>query len=311
MPPGELQLRGEMPGDETAIDEVVCMAFGSMSEVHLVRLVRQHYPAFDPSYSVTAWEGNRLVGHVLFTPVRMRLMSRTLRALLLVTAAVVPERQRQGIGRRMIEYGHALGQGAGYEVAFVTGHPRYYPRFGYKPCYGFADMTIDTAKLPPPSVRFVRRPVQASDLGWLVRCFEAEYAEVDFASLWGPTLGEWTLPIVDALMWWTEDGRRAAYSVAVNRGHRRKDYRLILADDPALAREVIATARPGTLPHHPAGWLARCAVDPAWASTRVDASDAAMACELRKGCLQSYLDAVALGQRELGSSTDLLPFLLW
>jgi putative acetyltransferase len=306
-----IHLRGEMAGDEDVIDEVVCMAFGSMSEANLVRLLRQHCPTFDSRYSVTAWDGNRLVGHTLLTPVEARLMGRALPALLVAPVAVVPDRQREGIGARMLRYGHELGRREGHSLTFLKGHPAYYPRIGYRPCYGFAQMTIDSGKLPQPSVRFVRRPVQQSDLDWLVRRYAVEHAAVDFATIWGPTLGEWTLPIVDAVMWWTEDGQRAAYSVATNCGPRGKDYRLILADDPKLACEVIATARPKMLSHHPAGWLAREVVDPEWASPKVEASNAAMACGLQEGVLEPYLEAIASGRRQLGSGLDLLPFLLW
>ena len=49
-----LMLRGERLGDEEAIDAVVCRAFGCMQEANLVRDLRNHYPAYDRRYSVTA-----------------------------------------------------------------------------------------------------------------------------------------------------------------------------------------------------------------------------------------------------------------
>ena len=56
-------------------------------------------------FSVTAWYGDEMVGHALFSPVRLRLMGETVRVL-----AVLPNFQRQGIGGQLLGYGHDLGR---------------------------------------------------------------------------------------------------------------------------------------------------------------------------------------------------------
>ena len=114
---------------------------------------------------------------------------------------------------------------------------------------------------------------------------------MDFAVLRGTTLEEWTLPIVDATMWWTEDGRRAAYTLTKSTGDWTRDYLLLLADDPVLARDVIAAARPASLEHHPSGWLARTVLEREWARSEVTVRDSRMARELQDGALKPYLDA--------------------
>ena len=90
-----IELRCEQPGDEEAVDIVNCRAFHSMDGANIVRLLRQYHPAFDRRYSVTAWDGARMVGHSLFTPADLRLMGRTVRALAVGPVAVVPQYQRQ------------------------------------------------------------------------------------------------------------------------------------------------------------------------------------------------------------------------
>ena len=62
--------------------------------------MRNAYPLYDRRFSVTAWYGDEMVGHALFSPVRLRLMGETVRALV-----VLPNFQRQGIG------GHCLVTG--------------------------------------------------------------------------------------------------------------------------------------------------------------------------------------------------------
>ena len=51
--------------------------------------MRNAYPLYDRCFSVMAWYGDEMVGHALFSPVRLRLMGETVRAL-----AVLPNFQR-------------------------------------------------------------------------------------------------------------------------------------------------------------------------------------------------------------------------
>ena len=228
-------------------------------------------------------------------------------ALVVAPVAVLPEYQRRGIGGRMLRYGHDLGRQDDYALAFLCGHPSYYPRHGYRPCFGFGRITCDVDRLPQPTRVLERWPVRPADIPWLVERNAVEWADVDFGWLWGTALGEWRIPGVNAMIWRTEDGRRAAYTAS--RG--ADSVYLFLADDPELAREVLATFRPKEIRQHPSGWLARHVLDPMWAKAEVRPSSAAMACELQEGALQPYLDAVEAGERLVGSSNEPLPFLLW
>ena len=299
-----IQLRSERHGDEDAIDLVNCRAFRSMDEANIIRLMRTYSPGFDPRYSVAAWDGRDLVGHVLFTPARVRLMRETVNGLALGPIAVVPERQRQGVGGELIRYGHELGRSEGFRLAFLHGHPSYYPRHGYRACHGFAKVTIDVEQLPKPTVEFDKRPVRPADVAWLAERSAAEWADVDFGWLWGESLTDWAIPCMNTVMWCTQNGRRAAYTL-----HAHREPKLVLADDPALAREVIATLKPKALEHHPAGWLAQHVLDPKWAATEAKLSQAAMACELEEGALKPYLDALEAGERLPGATIFPLPFL--
>ena len=301
----DIQLRSEMPGDEDAIDMVTCRAFESMNEANIIRLMRMYSPAFDPKYSITAWDGDQIVGHALFTPARVRLMDQTVAALALGPIAVLHERQRSGIGGQLTRYGHDLGRRAGFSLAFLNGHPSYYPRHGYRACFGFAKAKINTDKLPAGTRKFRRMPVRPDDVQWLAERHAAELAGVDFGWLWEPNVSEWTIPCLNTVMWWTDDGRRAAYTMgAAGRGDK-----LLLADDPELAREVIATLRPVALDHHPSGWLAQNVLDPEWSTCEAHPSDAAMAFELQDGILEPYMKAVNAGERPPGFVLFPLPFI--
>jgi predicted N-acetyltransferase YhbS len=299
-------VRSERPGDEDAVDIVNCRGFGRMSEAHLVRNIREYCPTFDRRYSVVAWAADEAAGHVLFTPVGIRLMGRTVSALLVGPVVVAPEYRRRGVGGAMLRFGHDLGRRDGFELAFLAGIPSYYPRFGYQACYGFGKTTVDQTRLPDPTQDMHPWPVQPADIPWLMERHHAEWDSVDFACVRGSSMGEWTMPGVEALVWRTSDGRRVAYTL----GAGGAKLEMLLADDPAMAREALARLRPEEIGLHANGWFARHVLDDAWGAAEATRSDAAMACELREGALQEYIAALGAGQRLPGRSNWILPFVL-
>lgn len=60
-------------------------------------------------------------------------MTASFPALGLGPVSVKPERQRSGVGSRLISEGLARAQGDGWKAVFVLGDPDYYRRFGFNP----------------------------------------------------------------------------------------------------------------------------------------------------------------------------------
>ncbi|MBA2518180.1 MAG: N-acetyltransferase [Chloroflexia bacterium] len=116
-------VRDETQADIAAIREVVDAAFPGPAEARLVDLLRADGGL---TYSLVAVEAGRLVGHVAFSP-----MTAPFRALGLGPIAVTPDRQRTGIGRRLIEAGLARATRDGWQAVFLLGDPRFYERFGF------------------------------------------------------------------------------------------------------------------------------------------------------------------------------------
>jgi putative acetyltransferase len=125
-----LFIRGERPGDRAAIHRVHELAFGRPTEADLVDTLRTCGMA---TLSLVAVEDDRIVGHILFSPVTIESGDRTFRAVGLAPMAVLPERQRQGIGSQLVKAGLVECRNAGYDDVVVLGHPTYYPRFGFVP----------------------------------------------------------------------------------------------------------------------------------------------------------------------------------
>lgn len=123
-------VKPEQSTDASAIFQIHQQAFGRLAEAELVAALCQQVPA---AISLVAWQNNQAVGHILFTPVTLEPTLPAVKAMGLAPLAVLPARQRQGIGSQLIVAGLAACRVQGYNAVIVIGHPAYYPRFGFVP----------------------------------------------------------------------------------------------------------------------------------------------------------------------------------
>ncbi len=106
-------------------------AFGEDDEAGLVRNLLDD-PTALPLLSLVAFDGDRAVGHVLFTTAFLA-DDPAARVAILAPLAVVPAAQKQGVGTRLVRSGLELISAWGVDLVFVLGDPRYYPRHGFEP----------------------------------------------------------------------------------------------------------------------------------------------------------------------------------
>lgn len=121
-------IRCEAQGDGPAIREVNRLAFGREDEARLVDALRAGDYA---RTSLVAEEDGQVVGHILFSELPIVSPQGMIEALALAPLAVVPDRQRQGIGSLLVREGLRACRDAGHRIVVVLGHPEYYPRFGF------------------------------------------------------------------------------------------------------------------------------------------------------------------------------------
>jgi putative acetyltransferase len=82
--------------------------------------------------SLVALIVERIVGHVLFSPVSIDAPGARAREVGLAPVAVRPEHQRRGIGAELIRAGLEECRRKGFDFVVVLGEPRYYRRFGFE-----------------------------------------------------------------------------------------------------------------------------------------------------------------------------------
>ena len=123
-------IRAETAKDFDAVRKLNKKAFKGNSESKLVDALRES-DGFIPGLSLVAEKGGKVVGHILFSPVRIKDLSSAVPALALAPMAVLPDCQNQGIGSELVKYGLNECKRSGHKIIVVVGHPEYYPRFGF------------------------------------------------------------------------------------------------------------------------------------------------------------------------------------
>lgn len=136
-----LGIREAVSSDRAAIHALLFAAFGTVDGDEIAALVDALMvdPTAEPVLSLVATKDKRVVGHILFSAVRVGEPPGLVRSAILAPLAVDPGFQRLGIGRRLIEQGLDRLREQGVALVFVLGHAGYYPRHGFQPAgvHGF------------------------------------------------------------------------------------------------------------------------------------------------------------------------------
>ena len=119
----------------TDLEDVLLVERAAFGDDDVAELVRELVddPSAQPLLSLLARDGERPLGHIMFTAARLADAPRDVSMSILAPLAVVPDAQRGGVGGRLIEHGIRRLSESGVELVFVLGHPEYYPRHGFEP----------------------------------------------------------------------------------------------------------------------------------------------------------------------------------
>lgn len=125
-------IRDETAADVSTIAEVTIAAFktleiSSHTEQYVITALRD---AKALTISLVAEIDGRIVGHIAFSP--LTISDGTCNWYGLGPISVLPEYQRQGIGKALIREGLSRLKEINAQGCCLVGHPDYYKRFGFK-----------------------------------------------------------------------------------------------------------------------------------------------------------------------------------
>jgi len=129
-----MRIRTEEEKDWLAVYAVNAAAFETEAEARLVDALRQQAR---PIVSLVAENDEAVVGHIMFSPVSLTGHA-DMKIMGLGPMAVVPDRQRKGVGSALVRQGLVCCKDLGARAIVVVGHPEYYPRFGFAPASRYA-----------------------------------------------------------------------------------------------------------------------------------------------------------------------------
>lgn len=127
----DVSIRSEVQADVSAIGEVTAAAFETLdisdhTEQFVIAALRA---AGALTISLVAERGGRVVGHIAFSPLRISNGAQNWYGL--GPVSVLPEYQRQGIGKALIEEGLKRLKERHAQGCCLVGHPQYYQKFGF------------------------------------------------------------------------------------------------------------------------------------------------------------------------------------
>ena len=127
----EVVIRKEDANDWQAVFDLNVHAFGQKNESKLIEALRIS-DVFVPELSLVAEKDGKIVGHILFS--KIKIVGNNIHdSLALAPVAVNPDSQKQGIGSMLVEAGLKKAAELGFDSVVVLGHKQYYPRFGFRP----------------------------------------------------------------------------------------------------------------------------------------------------------------------------------
>ena len=127
-----LVIRPATKEDCAAVAAVETAAFPTPAEAELVAALLED-PTAQPVVSLLAEADGKPIGHILFTSATVVSDGTSVPASILAPLAVVPEAQRRGVGRALIDAGMDALTSLDIGLVFVLGHIDYYPGAGFRP----------------------------------------------------------------------------------------------------------------------------------------------------------------------------------
>jgi putative acetyltransferase len=128
----KIVIRNEMDDDVSTITEVTIAAFKTLAiSNHTEQFIIEALCAADTlTVSLVAEVNGRVIGHVAFSPVTIS--DGTPNWYGLGPVSVLPEHQRQGIGKALIWEGLSRLKDLNARGCCLVGHPDYYKKFGFR-----------------------------------------------------------------------------------------------------------------------------------------------------------------------------------
>jgi len=135
-------IRREEEKDYERVEEITRKAFWNLyvpgcDEHYLVHIMRSH-EEFIPELDLVIEVEGQIIGNIMYTKAKLIDEKREEKNILTFgPVCILPEYQRKGYGKRLLEYSFEKASELGYDVIVIFGNPGNYVSSGFKSCKQF------------------------------------------------------------------------------------------------------------------------------------------------------------------------------
>jgi len=134
-----IKIRNEEETDYERVEEITRKAFWNLYmpgciEHYLVHVMRSHKD-FLPELDLVIEVNNQIIGNIMYTKAKLVDESGAEKEILTFgPVCIMPEYQRMGYGKMLMEHSFAQAVALGYDVIVIFGNPSNYVSRGFKSC---------------------------------------------------------------------------------------------------------------------------------------------------------------------------------
>lgn len=134
-----IKIRNEEESDYKKVEEITRKAFWNLYipgciEHYLVHVMRPHKD-FLPELDFVIEADDQVIGNIMYT--KTKLIDESGEEKVILTfgpVCILPEYQRKGYGKKLMEYSFEKARTLGYDVIVIFGSPNNYVSLGFKSC---------------------------------------------------------------------------------------------------------------------------------------------------------------------------------
>ncbi len=176
-----MQIRNEKPSDFRAVEELTRKAFWNVyapgcTEHYLAHVLREHED-FVPELDFVVEEDGQVVANIMFSKAKLTDPEGNVKPILSFgPLGVLPEYQRRGYGKKLMQHGFEKAMELGYDTVVIFGNPENYITSGFRSCKHYG-VTLDDGSFPTSLLVKELRKGAIPKGSW--RFSESEAFEVD------------------------------------------------------------------------------------------------------------------------------------
>lgn len=166
-----ITIRNEREADYTLVEEITRKAFYNQympgcTEHYLVHIMRGHED-FIPELDFVLELDGSLIGNIMYTKARLTDEAGTEKEILTFgPVSVLPEYQRMGYGKALIEHSFEKAAALGYDAVVIFGSPANYVGRGFQSCKKF-NICTENGKYPAAMLVKELRPDALDGRKWV------------------------------------------------------------------------------------------------------------------------------------------------